>query len=134
MSEKDLGQRPESPLHFIDSNFHEDFSLLWSLAYGYLLKRYTIIFEFSSNVYDFVDSDRNPFHSSRLYTLSILGKETDKESESDLLENIHNALLRESVTTEIMVGLLTLLCVILTTLVVYLCYTRGIASLSRYVM
>ena len=134
MSEKDLGQRPESPLHFIDSNFHEDFSLLWSLVYGYLLKRYTIIFEFSSNVYDFLDSDRNPFHSSRLYTTSILGNETDKESESDLLENIHNALLRESVTTEIMVGLLTLLCVILTTLVVYLCYTRGIASLSRYVM
>ena len=108
--------------------------MVLSLVCGYLLKRYTIIFEFSLNVYDFLDSDRNPFHSSRLYRLSILGNETDKESESDLLENIHNALLRESVTTEIMVGLLTLLCVILTTLVVYLCYTRGIASLSRYVM
>ena len=56
------------------------------------------------------------------------------QEEGPLLEGIHQALLRESITTEIMVGLLTLLCVLLTTLVVYLCYTRGIASLSRYVM
>ena len=55
-------------------------------------------------------------------------------SEETLLQNIHEALQRESVTTEVLVGLLTLLCIILTTLVVYLCYTRGIASLSRYVM
>ena len=51
-----------------------------------------------------------------------------------LLEEIAKNLRQASLSTDIMVGLLTLLCIILVTAIVYLCYTRGIASLSRYVM
>ncbi len=58
----------------------------------------------------------------------------DEEKTASILSNIHAALLRENLTTEIMVGLLTLLCIILTSGVIYLCLSRGIASLSRYVM
>ena len=72
-------------------------------------------------------------YANSIYFQTI-GKTNISQEDGSLLEGIHQALLRESITTEIMVGLLTLLCVLLTTLVVYLCYTRGIASLSRYVM
>ena len=59
---------------------------------------------------------------------------TLEEENPALLEEIAKNLRNASLSTDIMVGLLTLLCIILTTAIVYLCYTRGIASLSRYVM
>ena len=59
---------------------------------------------------------------------------TLEEENPALLEEIAKNLRKASLSTDIMVGLLTLLCIILTTAIVYLCYTRGIASLSRYVM
>ena len=55
-------------------------------------------------------------------------------STKPLLEEIAKNLRQASLSTDIMVGLLTLLCIILVTAIVYLCYTRGIQSLSRYVM
>ena len=71
-------------------------------------------------------------------------REQEKELQSDkivinndtkpLLQEIAKNLRQASLSTDIMVGLLTLLCIILVTAIVYLCYTRGIASLSRYVM
>ena len=58
----------------------------------------------------------------------------EDESTKPLLEEIAKNLRQASLRTDILVGLLTLLCIILVTTIVYLCYTRGIASLSRYVM
>jgi len=51
-----------------------------------------------------------------------------------ILQGIDKSVSKQRLTTEVMVGLLTLLCIILVSIVVYLCYTRGISSLSRYVM
>ena len=51
-----------------------------------------------------------------------------------ILQGIDKSVSKQNLTTEVMVGLLTLLCIILVSIVVYLCYTRGISSLSRYVM
>jgi hypothetical protein len=51
-----------------------------------------------------------------------------------LLMKIQNALAKDNVAADIVVVLLTLLCIILASIVTYLCYSRGISSLSRYVM
>ena len=51
-----------------------------------------------------------------------------------ILDQIDQTAKNENIATEVMVGLLTLLCIILISIVVYLCYSRGISSLSRYVM
>ena len=52
----------------------------------------------------------------------------------DILRDIKLALGKDGTLTDLMMALITILCIILTSIVTYLCYTRGISSLSRYVM
>ena len=52
----------------------------------------------------------------------------------ELLENIQQAMGQEKHTTHVITGLLTMLVIILTTFVLYLCFSRGISSMSKYVM
>ena len=52
----------------------------------------------------------------------------------ELLENIQQAMGQEKHSTHVITGLLTMLVIILTTFVLYLCFSRGISSMSKYVM
>ena len=52
----------------------------------------------------------------------------------ELLENIQQAMGQEKNSTHVITGLLTMLVIILTTFVLYLCFSRGISSMSKYVM
>ena len=52
----------------------------------------------------------------------------------EILRDIESALRRDGTLTEFMMAIITLLVIILTSIVTYLCYTRGISSLSKYVM
>ena len=52
----------------------------------------------------------------------------------EILENIRQAISQEKHSTHVITGLLTALVIILTTFVLYLCFSRGISSMSKYVM
>ena len=52
----------------------------------------------------------------------------------EILENIRQAISQEKHSTHVITGLLTTLVIILTTFVLYLCFSRGISSMSKYVM
>ena len=52
----------------------------------------------------------------------------------EILENIRQAISQEKHSTNVITGLLTTLVIILTTFVLYLCFSRGISSMSKYVM
>ena len=52
----------------------------------------------------------------------------------EILENIRLAISQEKHSTHVITGLLTALVIILTTFVLYLCFSRGISSMSKYVM
>ena len=74
----------------------------------------------------------------------ISGKNGEKDDNSgylnidsetmELLENIQQAMVQEKNSTHVITGLLTMLVIILTTFVLYLCFSRGISSMSKYVM
>merc|ERR1711974_45404 len=52
----------------------------------------------------------------------------------EMLENIRQAIGQEKHSTHVITGLLTILVIVLTTFVLYLCFSRGISSMSKYVM
>ncbi len=86
--------------------------------------------------------ETRPYPSLSLYCLSAESENAEQRLSSEAtgfldeekVENIHQELQMTLVTSQVLVGLLTLLCIIMTSALVYLCYTQGVASLSRYVM
>lgn len=56
------------------------------------------------------------------------------EATLTILEDITQAINQQEHATHVVTGLLTALVIILTTFVLYLCYSRGVSSMSKYVM
>ena len=56
------------------------------------------------------------------------------EETAAIIKNIREAIGQQTRSTHVITGLLTALVLILTTFVIYLCFSRGISSMSKYVM
>ena len=56
------------------------------------------------------------------------------EETAAIIKHIREAIGQQTLSTHVITGLLTALVLILTTFVIYLCFSRGISSMSKYVM
>ena len=75
----------------------------------------------------------NTYTEKRSVDLTIGYFNITEETEA-IIENIRQAIGQQERSTHVITGLLTALVLILTTFVLYLCFSRGISSMSKYVM